>query len=123
MKYINHNRAIYAILAGVCLLVSTNSNAGAPTKVPICHVPPNTTDNKRIIRVNEAGTAVADHLAHGDELVSPEVWDTNHDNNCDGIPVDEDDISDGITPGTICDQTNATCINPHPAKLARADTG
>lgn len=70
---------------GLCLLLVAGAAAAAkPDKVDLCHVPADTPDNTRVISVNDNSGALADHLAHGDWLVTDPICDDIADNDCDG---------------------------------------
>lgn len=96
-------------LVGLCLVLTTPASAAPPAQVDVCHVPAATPDNTRLIRINDKGTAVNDHLSHGDWLATAEMCDDIADNNCDGVPgtADENDASCG--PDQTCD--GAVCVD------------
>jgi len=78
----------YGVLgvAGLCMLLSTGINAANPAKVDICHAPPDNPENIQHIQVGSKGNSLANHLGHGDWLVTEETCDVIADNNCDGMP-------------------------------------
>jgi hypothetical protein len=77
-----HTLSRTRILLLMGLLLMASGRAGATDKVQVCHRDPGNPANFRIIEV--APSAVAAHLAHGDNVVQPEVCD-GVDNDCDGI--------------------------------------
>jgi hypothetical protein len=102
------------------------SGAGAaPNKVDVCHVPAETPENTKRLSVGGQGGAVADHLSHGDWLVTaPICEDAIADNNCDGLPDGPnaehyDCVIRTGNPDAICD--NQTCIEPAPIARAYID--
>jgi hypothetical protein len=66
------------LLAMGVLAPSVHGASGA--KVLVCHRPPDNPANFTIVSV--APSAVAAHLAHGDNLVEPEVCNDAVDNDC-----------------------------------------
>ena len=74
------------VTGGLCLLWTAGALAAAPAKVDVCHAPPDNPQNIQYLQVGGKGGAVADHLSHGDWLVTEEVCDAIPDNDCDGAP-------------------------------------
>lgn len=79
---------VTSLLAGGMLLVGSVAMAGQP-KVQVCHRPPGNPANFNIISV--APSAVPAHLAHGDNVVEPEVCGDGIDNDCNGV-VDDPNV-------------------------------
>lgn len=108
----------YGVLsvAGVCLLLAAGAAVAKPNKVSVCHVPADTPENTQLIEVGGNGNAVADHLAHGDWLVTDPICDAIADNDCDG-EVDGDldrlyCIDETGNEDAFC--ADGTCMEPEP---------
>lgn len=90
-------------LTGLCLLFAAGANAAKPDKVDLCHAPPDNPLNYTPIQVGIS--ALGDHLAHGDWLVTEEMCDAIADNNCDGFadPIADDaDCEAQLIIGATC---------------------
>lgn len=112
---------ITSLLAGGALLLGSAAMAGQP-KVNVCHRPPGNPANFNIISV--APSAVPAHLAHGDNVVGPEICGDGIDNDCNGV-VDDANVcgpavldcrcvfpNDIVFSGGTCLNSVAACGSP-----------
>lgn len=100
-------------IAAVGMLLSTIANAGKPGKIDVCHVPTGTPENTQHIQVGSKGGALADHISHGDWLVTEETCDAIEDNNCDGmLDLSADDADCAATLGTGASCMAGMCEPP-----------
>jgi hypothetical protein len=112
-----------SLLAVAALVLGPAAGAMPPNKVAVCHVPADTPDNYKARSFPDKGGVIADHLSHGDWLVTdPLCEDDIDDNNCDGVADDPNALNyDCVIQTGNADATceNRVCIEPDPA-IARA---
>lgn len=86
------------VMAGSCLLFAAGANA-KPAKVDICHAPPDNPQNIQHIQVGTKGSALLDHLSHGDWVVTQDGMCLPLEGNTPIGTITADIVRGGIPPG------------------------
>jgi hypothetical protein len=97
------------LLGGLGLGVILAAAPALAAKVAVCHRPPGNPAKFKILNINESDKD--DHLAHGDNVVGPEVCD-GIDNDCDG------EVDNGVLAQFFRDEDEDDFGNPLEMQMA-----